>query len=184
MRSKFNKNWEISLTRRSSERISRVWYATASIDNAIGRSRLQCNQTKSPNSASRYARSGQDVRSAHPKVNYQHQLDNARCPMRMNRGWMTTFDSCEFDSLRKNEFKQALTSPSRCTISLSGLAVKQDTPFSACTQASGVRTDTQRGMLPGLSRERKMRSKIWWFTEFCNSHYVSQFAAFFIDTRA
>ena len=25
-----------------------------------------------------------------------------------------------------------------------------------------------------------VRSKIWWFTESCNSHYVSHFAAFFI----
>jgi hypothetical protein len=48
----------------------------------------------------------------------------------------------------------------------------------------GVWIDTQRGLLPGLSRERKLRSKIWWFTEFCNSHYVSHFAAFFIGTRA
>ncbi len=30
--------------------------------------------------------------------------------------------------------------------------------------------------------ERNMRSKIWWFTEPCNSHYVSHFAAFFIVT--
>ena len=45
------------------------------------------------------------------------------------------------------------------------------------------RTDTQRGVLSGLSRERNLRSKIWWFTEFCNSHYVSHFAAFFIVTR-
>ena len=29
-----------------------------------------------------------------------------------------------------------------------------------------------------------MRSKIRWLTEFCNSHYVSHFAAFFIDTGA
>ena len=29
-----------------------------------------------------------------------------------------------------------------------------------------------------------MRSKLRWFTEFCNSHYVSHFAAFFIDTGA
>jgi len=29
-----------------------------------------------------------------------------------------------------------------------------------------------------------MRSKIWWLTEFCNSHYLSHFAAFFIDSRA
>ena len=45
------------------------------------------------------------------------------------------------------------------------------------------RTDTQRGMLLGLSQKRHLRSKIWWFTEFCNSHYVSHFAAFFIVTR-
>ena len=34
------------------------------------------------------------------------------------------------------------------------------------------------------TRKRNMRSKIWWFTEFCNSHYVSHFAAFFIVVRA
>ena len=34
------------------------------------------------------------------------------------------------------------------------------------------------------TRERNMRSKIRWFTEFCNSHYVSHFAAFFIVARA
>ena len=39
-------------------------------------------------------------------------------------------------------------------------------------------------MLQGLTLQRNMRSKIRWFTEFCNSHYVSQFAAFFIDARA
>lgn len=31
------------------------------------------------------------------------------------------------------------------------------------------------------TQERRVRSKIWWFTEFCNSQDVSQFAAFFID---
>ena len=36
----------------------------------------------------------------------------------------------------------------------------------------------------GRSLERNMRSKIRWFTEFCNSHYVSHFAAFFIVARA
>jgi hypothetical protein len=34
------------------------------------------------------------------------------------------------------------------------------------------------------TKERNMRSKIRWFTEFCNSHYVSHFAAFFIVARA
>ena len=52
------------------------------------------------------------------------------------------------------------------------------------TQSSWGRTDTQRNVLSGLTRKRQLRSKIWWFTEFCNSHYVSHFAAFFIDTRA
>ena len=35
-----------------------------------------------------------------------------------------------------------------------------------------------------LLSQRNLRSKVRWFTELCNSHYVSQFAAFFIDTRA
>ena len=48
------------------------------------------------------------------------------------------------------------------------------------TRWSLFRTDTQRSVVSGLSRDRNLRSKIWWFTEFCNSHYVSHFAAFFI----
>ena len=50
------------------------------------------------------------------------------------------------------------------------------------TQRSLFRTDTQRGVVTGLSRDRNLCTKIWWFTEFCNSHYVSHFAAFFIVT--
>ena len=34
------------------------------------------------------------------------------------------------------------------------------------------------------TQECNMRWKIRWFTEVCNSHYVSHFAAFFIVTRA
>ena len=51
------------------------------------------------------------------------------------------------------------------------------------TQSILFETDTQRGVATGLSRGRNLRSKIWWFTEFCNSHYLSHFAAFFIVTR-
>ena len=36
---------------------------------------------------------------------------------------------------------------------------------------------------PRNTKECNVRSKIRWFTEFCNSHYVSHFAAFFIDAR-
>ena len=50
------------------------------------------------------------------------------------------------------------------------------------TQPEGSGTDTQRGVLSG-KWERNLRSKTWWFTEFCNSHYVSHFAAFFIVAR-
>ena len=51
------------------------------------------------------------------------------------------------------------------------------------TQSRWGRTDTQRNVLSGLTRKRQLRSKIWWFTEFCNSHYVSHFAAFFIGAE-
>ena len=51
------------------------------------------------------------------------------------------------------------------------------------TQSILFGTGTQRGVATGLSQGRNLRSKIWWFTEFCNSHYVSHFAAFFIVTR-
>ena len=53
---------------------------------------------------------------------------------------------------------------------------------SPTTRWSLFGTDTQRGVVTGLSRDRNLRAKIWWFTEFCNSHYVSHFAAFFIVT--
>jgi len=43
---------------------------------------------------------------------------------------------------------------------------------------------TLRQTCPRQSLGRKVRSKLRWFTEFCNSHYVSHFAAFFIDTGA
>ena len=53
-----------------------------------------------------------------------------------------------------------------------------------CITGEGGWADTPTSMLPGISRKRKMRSKFWWFTGFCNSHYVSHFAAFFIDVGA
>ena len=34
--------------------------------------------------------------------------------------------------------------------------------------------------IPITNNGCNVRSKIWWFTESCNSHYVSHFAAFFI----
>ena len=37
---------------------------------------------------------------------------------------------------------------------------------------------------PRDTKECKLRSKTWWFTEFCNSHWLSHFAAFFIDLGA
>ena len=44
-------------------------------------------------------------------------------------------------------------------------------------------TNTQTDMLL-VDQERHLRSKIRWFTEFCNSHYLLQLAAFFVDAWA
>ena len=41
-------------------------------------------------------------------------------------------------------------------------------------------TDTEASMLSGISRQRKIRSNPYWFTEFCNSQCLSHFAAPFI----
>ena len=43
--------------------------------------------------------------------------------------------------------------------------------------------NTQLCMAPGISCCRSVHSKVWWFTRFCDSHYVSHFAAFFINVR-
>jgi len=56
-------------------------------------------------------------------------------------------------------------------------------PSISSTQLSLCWNDTERSVLWGLSPECNLRSKIRWFTEFCNSHYVSHFAAFFIDRK-
>ncbi len=42
------------------------------------------------------------------------------------------------------------------------------------------KTDTERGKVLTRGQDRNVRSKIRWFTEFCNSHFISRFAAFFI----
>ena len=39
-------------------------------------------------------------------------------------------------------------------------------------------------MLSGISRKRSIRSRPYWFTEFCNSQCLSHFAAPFIVVRA
>ena len=72
-----------------------------------------------------------------------------------------------------NAFK---TSRSDTAKSKSNLRI-EDTPRLRISRHSNRRA-------PRNTRERKVRSKIRWFTEFCNSHYLSQFAAFFIDARA
>ena len=48
----------------------------------------------------------------------------------------------------------------------------------------GVGSTSSDRHAPGGSRKRKMRSKVRWLAGFCNSHYVSHFAASFIDVGA
>ena len=47
-----------------------------------------------------------------------------------------------------------------------------------------TKIDTEAGMLSGISRKRSIRSRTYWFTEFCNSQCLSHFAAPFIVVRA
>ena len=58
---------------------------------------------------------------------------------------------------------------------------KTDTPTTF--RRLWLRTGTPTDMLP-VTRKRKVRSKFRWLTGFCNSHYVSHFAAFFIVVGA
>ena len=57
-------------------------------------------------------------------------------------------------------------------------------------RSSGVRPmarkviDTEEGILSGISRKCSIRSRSYWFTEFCNSQCLSHFAAPFIVVRA
>ena len=55
--------------------------------------------------------------------------------------------------------------------------------FEAPSAALNV-VDTEAGMLSGISRKCSLRSELHWFTEFCRSQCLSQFAASFIVVRA
>ena len=46
------------------------------------------------------------------------------------------------------------------------------------------KADTEAGMLPGITQQHNVRSKFYWFSEFCNSQWLSHFAAPFIVTWA
>ena len=94
-------------------------------------------------------------------------------------------DSPSFPHLHKNVYVYVCWS-------VSGYMIR-DRIFSKQTNNNifNINVIKMRGVLSTLRqtcsrdyRERHLRSKIRWFTEFCNSHYVSQLAAFFIDARA
>ena len=48
----------------------------------------------------------------------------------------------------------------------------------------GIKKHWNRRAVKKKPQQRLSRSAVWWFTEFCNSHCVSQFAASFIVARA
>jgi hypothetical protein len=62
----------------------------------------------------------------------------------------------------------------------------QQTPKSKpCTKGMVEKfNDTQTGMLLGIPRSARCVQRFDDSLEICNSHYLSQFAAFFIDARA
>lgn len=55
-------------------------------------------------------------------------------------------------------------------------------PQTQLHDGSQYRNDPQTSVL-ALADERRVRSKIRWFAESCESHYVSHVAAFFIVAR-
>lgn len=61
-------------------------------------------------------------------------------------------------------------------------------PLAPFERAEGIggnaMCDTQANVPSTKGFGRNLRSKTRWFTGFCNSHQVSQFATFFIDARA
>ena len=64
------------------------------------------------------------------------------------------------------------------------LAHKDTHPRQEAKERRRKCTDTEASMLSGISRQRKIRSNPYWFTEFCNSQCLSHFAAPFIVVRA
>lgn len=72
----------------------------------------------------------------------------------------------------------------------SGRAQEASVWPNACDLALGMGGRTMMYVMPkqmyphynGLGHN--LHSKTWWFRRFCNSHQVSYFTAFFIDTRA
>jgi hypothetical protein len=60
-----------------------------------------------------------------------------------------------------------------------GLAHKGHT---ALQQVSGT-SDTEAGLLSGVTQKRKMHSRNCWFPEFCKSQHILHFTALFIVVR-
>jgi hypothetical protein len=65
------------------------------------------------------------------------------------------------------------------TVSPKELSVKVNNAYDFLYESA-----TERNVPSRRPQGRHLRSKIWWFTEFCNSHCLSHFAAFFIVDRA
>ena len=101
----------------------------------------------------------------HKGRNYPRHLVHSKPRHTMKCAWREPLAPVFFSTFQASQFPVALTIRLRIQLR---------------TLPSLDRTDTERRVLPGISRECNLRSKIWWFTEFCNSHYVSHFAAFFI----
>ena len=53
-----------------------------------------------------------------------------------------------------------------------------------CLAPEFTQEGTKAGMLSGISQQHNTRSKLYWFTEFCNSQRLSHFAAPFIVVQA
>ena len=84
-----------------------------------------------------------------------------------------------------SSMKQTFTLMQLRGADISKIPAKPPNPMPLQQEPEGLRIPWHSNRhAPRNTKERKVRSKIRWFTEFCNSHYLSHFAAFFIDARA
>lgn len=106
----------------------------------------------------------------------------------------TTQPCCHDNSQVKHHREQ----PSHCTVHWVLSASQEKSHFSRAATSNRTCQPLSHNMHHGIKygsltlqqacsqeyQDRNVRSKIRWFTRYRNSHYISQFAAFFIDVGA
>ena len=84
----------------------------------------------------------------------------------------------------KTQRKTSRTMHSPTLVNIWMLLAMRNCEFSRNPIFGKIKKHWNRRAVKKKPQQRLSRSAVWWFTEFCNSHCVSQFAASFIVVRA